>query len=222
MKELFIIANWKSHKTISEAKQWLEFMFSKKDELKKLEGKTIIVCPPATLLSYMKSFTLEHDLPISLGAQDISIFDEGAFTGEVNGKQLGEFAEYVIIGHSERRSNFREDYELLKIKTDKAKQYSLTPIFCIQGEKTPVPEELSIIAYEPITAIGTGNADFPEHANEVAKIYREEKNIYYCLYGGSVTPENVKSFSNQEFLSGFLVGSASLDAEKFYQIITNA
>lgn len=222
MKELFIIANWKSYKTLPEAKQWLDFMLSKKEELEKLEGKTIIVCPSYTLLSYMKSFIMEHDLPIFLGAQDISIFDEGAYTGEVNGKQLAALVEYVIIGHSERRTNFREDYEVLKVKAQKAKQYSLNPIFCVQDEETPLPDELSMIAYEPVSAIGTGKADAPEHANDVAKVYREEKNIYYCVYGGSVTPENVETFKNQQFLSGFLVGSASLDAGKFFSIITNA
>lgn len=222
MKELFIIANWKSYKMLPEAKQWLEYMLSKKAELVKLEAKTIIICPPTTLLSYMKSFIIEHDLPIALGAQDISIFDEGAYTGEVNGKQLAEFVDYVIIGHSERRKNFREDYELLRQKTEKATHYSLTPIFCVQSEETPVPDTLTMVAYEPISAIGTGKADSPKHANDVATVYREEKSIYYCIYGGSVTPENVKSFSDQEFLSGFLVGSASLDPQKFYDIIINA
>ncbi len=222
MKEFFIIANWKSHKTLPEAKAWLEFMLSKKEALAKIEGKTIIVCPPTTLLSYMKSFILEHDLSILLGAQDISLFDEGAYTGEVNGKQLAELVEYVIIGHSERRSYFHEDYELLKQKTEKAKQSSLTPIFCVQGDDTPIPDGLSLIAYEPVSAIGTGKPDSPEHANDVARVYREEKEMYYCLYGGSVTAENVATFKNQEFISGFLVGSASLDAAKFFSIIINA
>lgn len=222
MKELFIVANWKSHKTIQEARIWLEKMMKHKDELEKMEGKTVIVCPPLTLLSFMKQYIDEYMLPIRLGAQDISIFDEGAYTGEIHGKQIREFAEYVIIGHSERRQLFDEDYEMLKKKVEQARKYDLEPIFCVQGKDTPLPGNVSFVAFEPVEAIGTGHPDTPEHANEVANMYRNEKSIYYVLYGGSVTSENVKQFTNEPHVNGLLVGGASLDAEKFFPIITNA
>ena len=222
MKELFIVANWKSHKTIPEAKSWLDDMIENKEVLDGLVDKTIIVCAPFTLLSFLKQYIDEHDLPIKLGAQDISIFDEGAYTGEINGKQIREFAEYVIIGHSERRENFKEDYELLKVKVEQARKYDLEPIFCVQGDDTPLPENISIVAYEPVSAIGTGNPDSPENANHVADVYRNQKSIYYVLYGGSVKPENAKSFTLQPHISGHLIGGASLVSKEFLEIIRNA
>lgn len=219
MNELFLVANWKSHMTVSQAREWLDFMREHRADLEILEGKTIIICAPFTLLVFMKEYIEEHNLPLKLGAQDISQFDEGAYTGEINGKQLSELVEYVLIGHSERRQYLGEDYELLNKKVERAKTSGLMPIFCVQGNNTPVPEVIDFIAYEPVAAIGTGKPDDPEDADQVAKFYKEEKNIYYVLYGGSVEPDNIGSYRNKSFLNGFLVGGASLDAQKFLRII---
>ena len=128
----------------------------------------------------------------------------------------------MIIGHSERRQNLFENNEMLKPKVLMAKKYNLMPIFCIQNEETEVPAEINIIAYEPPTAIGTGNPDTPENAQRVGKIIKERTGVANVLYGGSVTSSNVKTFTNMPSIDGLLVGGASLDPLEFLAIIKNA
>lgn len=213
MKKPFIVGNWKSYKTQLEATKWLqEFSISKE----------IIVCPPFTLLPLMSEFIKEHTLPIKLGAQDISPFDEGKYTGAINGRQIKEFAEYVIIGHSERREHFLENDAMLEKKVAMAKKYELIPIFCVQGTETPLPEGVALVAYEPVSAIGTGNPDTPENAEYVASFFREKHAIQSVLYGGSVTAKNVNAFTRFPSINGVLVGGASLDSTEFLQIVKNA
>lgn len=223
MKKLFIIANWKSNKTIEEAEKWLhDFAEVLKSDNSNIKNKEIIVCPSFTLLEHSRYCSANLKLPLKLGAQNISPFDRGAYTGEVFGSQIKEFAQYVIIGHSERRKNFSETNEMLAQKVLMAKKYNLTPIFCIQNEKTPVPQEIDVIAYEPPTAIGTGNPDTPENAEKVAGFIKEKnKDVTNVLYGGSVTSENVNSFTKMPNIDGVLVGGASLDLVEFSQIIKN-
>lgn len=214
MKKLFIIANWKSNKTELEAKEWLT-------EISNIENKEIIICPSFTLLPIVRSSIIDYKLPFKVGAQDISSFDEGSSTGEVNGRQIKEFADYVIVGHSERRGLGETD-EKLKKKALIAKKYNLIPIFCIQNENTSIPDGVEIVAYEPIFAIGTGNADTPENADSIAKMVKEKKRIKYVLYGGSVTSGNVESFTQMPNIDGVLVGTASLDPSEFAEMIKNA
>lgn len=220
MKNLFIVANWKANKITPEAKEWLQTINNLQLTFNK-DNKEIIVCLSFTLLPLVRELTVNSRLSIVVGAQDVSSFDEGAYTGEVNGKQVKEFADFVIIGHSERRQNFKETDEMLVKKVQMAQKYLLTPIFCIQGKDTFIPEGVKITAYEPVRAIGTGKPDTPENAEEVAKAVKE-KGVQFVLYGGSVTSENVKSFTSMPNLDGVLVGSASLDALEFAKIIQNA
>lgn len=222
MNKVFIVANLKSYKTENEAKEWLENLKKIKDIGVSLENKEIIVCPPFQLLLMFKTYILENNLPVSIGAQDVSPFDEGAYTGEVNAKQIKEYADYVLIGHSERRKNFGETDDVLSKKTVLALKYELTPIYLIQNKDTVVPQGIQIIAYEPIFAIGNGNPDTPENANEIAGFLKSKNSDYKLLYGGSVSPQNVNSFTSLSNISGVLVGSASLDALEFIKIIENA
>lgn len=222
MKKTFIIANWKSNKTESEAKDWLSKVSTFKDPTLNLSDKEIIVCPSLVDLSAMKKIIDEQILPIKLGAQDISPFDEGAYTGETNGKQIREFAQFVLIGHSERRKNFGENDEILFKKVDLAGKYGLTPIFCVQGIETKTPSNIAVVAYEPVNAIGTGHPDTAQSAEEVASFFKKTYNVQYVLYGGSVTSKNVKEFTQMISIDGVLVGGASLDAQEFYTIIQNS
>lgn len=222
MEKRFIVANWKSNKTMSEATEWLTHLSSKIYNLVKSNHKEIILCPPYTLLPIVRSFIIDHRLPINLGAQDVSSFTEGQYTGEVNAKQVKEFAEYVIIGHSERREYFHEDAVVLEKKVVMAKENRLTTIFCIQGEDVSIPKGIDIVAYEPTAAIGTGKPDTPESANSVALATKKRRGVLHVLYGGSVTPDNVSSFTCMPEISGVLVGGASLDPSEFLAIVANA
>lgn len=221
MKKLFIIGNWKSNKTKQEAHDWLKEI--RDFNLPRFEGKEIIFCPSFTVLPFLQQWIENEHIPLELGSQDISAFESGAHTGEVNAQQVKEFASYAIIGHSERRMELFETDELIAKKVAQAKQYSITPILCVQGPDTPIPDGVTLVAYEPVSAIGTGHADTPEDAESVAKTIKEKNpNVEYILYGGSVTGDNVRSFTELPSIHGVLVGGASLDPEKFRSIIQNA
>lgn len=230
MRPTLIIANLKSNKTSLEAQNWLQGISNitrsassgQAYQISNITDKEIIICPSFTLLSMFKEFIRDQKLPIKLGAQDISQFNEGAYTGEVNGKQIKEFADYVIIGHSERRQNFNETDEVLSKKVSIAINYNLTPIFCVQDENGKIPQGVSIIAYEPVFAIGSGNPDNPQNADKIARNLKTQENVKNVLYGGSVTGDNVKNFTEQESIDGVLVGGASLEASEFIKIIENA
>ena len=218
MKKLFIVANWKSNKLLAD----IDFYTTSFKEESSVD-KEVIICPPFTLLSALRTLIDEKKLLYKLGAQDISPYEAGAYTGEVNGKQIKEFCDYVIIGHSERRTNFGEGDEMLKKKVKQALLSGLTPIYCIQDENTFVPEGVSLIAYEPVSAIGTGNPDTPENAEKVATaVMSKNPHIRFVLYGGSVTSENIASFVHLEHISGVLVGGASLDHDKLAVLIKAA
>ncbi len=220
MKKLFIIANWKSNKTAQQAEEWFAEINSYKQLVNNKSSRQIIICPPFTLLAKIKSYIIDNKLPIALGGQDISPFDEGEHTGEVNGKQIKEFADYVIIGHSERRREFGETEEILTKKVEMANKSGLTPVFCIQDEQTPILQGVTIVAYEPPSAIGAGHSDTPENANKIANIVKEKYNLLHVLYGGSVDAENAGKFLEMSSIDGVLVGGASLDAKEFAKIIT--
>lgn len=220
MKKLFIIATWKSHKTTPEAIVWLQEIAKKK--LFPGPQKEIIICPPFTLLSFVRSFLIEHKLPFKVGAQDISPFEEGPYTGEINAKQVKEFADYVIIGHSERRTHFGETDEILDLKVQMALKAGLTPIFCVQGKKTPIPAGVSLVAYEPLGAIGNDHPDNPADAEAVAANIKEKHKIPFVLYGGSVAAENITSFTHMADIDGVLVSTHSLDPKSFIKIVDNA
>ncbi len=228
MKKIFIIANWKSNKNVSESNHWLQefsiFNFPSNSAGRQISNeKEVIICPPFTLLPTMKWYIETKKLPVKLGSQNISPFEAGAYTGEVNAEQIKELADYVIIGHSERRNNFGETDEMLMQKVKMALKAGLIPIYCIQDENTLVPEGVSLVAYEPLTAIGTGNPDTPENAERVAnKVKQRSRDIKHILYGGSVTADNVRNFTSLPSIDGVLVGSVSLGPAKFTDLIKNA
>jgi len=221
MGKTLIVANLKSYEDENEAKNWLE-SFKKITELNlNLEQKEVIVCPSFTQLFSFFSYFLANNIKVKLGAQDISPFDEGAYTGEVNAKQIKDFAQYVLIGHSERRTNFNEPEDMLTKKVDMTLKYGLNPIFLIQNQEDLVPQNVQVVAYEPTFAIGTCTADTPENADAVAVVIKSKSNVQ-VLYGGSVTSDNVKSFTAKTNIDGVIVGGASLEAEEFIKIIQNA
>ena len=212
-----VIANLKANKTWDEMSLWLE-------EINKGSGSfsgTVIVCPSAPFISSARQKLKPLGSSLRLGTQDISKFEQGAYTGETAASQIADLVTYAIIGHSERRQNFQEDDETLAKKVKNALAANVIPIFCVQGPDTLIPEGVKIVAYEPIFAIGTGNPDTPENAKAVSEKLKA-RGQYIVVYGGSVTPENTKSFLQKNLIDGVLVGTNSLDPRSFIQILNSA
>jgi len=223
MKPIFIIGNWKSNKETSEANAWLAEAKQLLSQTPIEKQKEVVVCAPFTLLSLVCSFVSEHTLSLHVGAQDISPFTNGAYTGEICAKQVKEFATHVIIGHSERRRFFGETDTMLAEKVKQALAQGIAPIYLVQSENDPIPQGVTMVGYEPVGAIGTGHPDSPKNAEEIA-IKIKEKNPYvdYVLYGGSVTAENVASFTGLAHINGVIPGGASLTPDSFFALVHNA
>lgn len=225
MKPLLIVGNLKSNKTQSEARNWLSEFSKFKSQLAKFSNKKVIVCPSFALLQTFRDFIIEQKLPIELGAQNISRLPEGPYTGEVNGAQIKDFADYVIIGHSERRGSFGEDQSVIEEKIKMSIDYNLTPILFVQNENTPIPKGVDTIVYEPPSAISTvsgGIPDDPKEVSEVVERLREKYSFKYVLYGGSVDSNNVFAFTKIPKIDGVVPGKASLDPLEFFRIVENA
>lgn len=214
---MWIIANWKSNKNISEALSWVDEVGS---NIPKRENLKVGVCPTFVCLEEVKKEILVGSYPMIVGSQDLSPFPEGSFTGEECARILKDVVELSILGHSERRQNFGETDQMVAEKVKQAREFDIEPLVCVQNAETPIPENVNLVAYEPIFAIGTGNPDTPDNANSVAETLRKKygENLV-VLYGGSVTSENAKAFLQQGNISGLLIGKASLDSSEFIKIV---
>src|SRR5579872_6240829 len=149
MKPALIIGNWKSNKTSQEVEEWFAQISSEAF----LPAKaTVIVCPPFPLLSLCKKLVEKYHLNWYIGAQDVSQFTPGKYTGEVSATLLKEYAQYVLVGHSERRNKLHETDDMLFEKVKRVKEVGLTPVFFVEDTKTPLPKDIQIVAYEPIFA----------------------------------------------------------------------
>lgn len=229
MKKLYIIANWKSNKTIDDAEKWLH---SFGDGLNKsgikMEEKKVIIAPSFISLEHANYCSGNLKLALDFAAQNVSMFEEGAYTGEVSGRQIKELANYVIVGHSERRDNFLETDEVVNKKIEQTLKHNLTPILCvsdikqIRNSEFIIRDSNCIIAYEPLFAIGSGNPDTPENADRMCQEIKNILGEVPTLYGGSVNKDNIKSFTKMLNVDGALVGKASLDPLEFLGIINNA
>lgn len=221
MKQMYILGNWKSNKSFSEATSWLsEFQSS---PLNLSESATLIVCPA---FHHLQAF-LDAKFPYALGVQDLSQFESGAYTGAISASMVEGLVTYAMIGHSERRKHFGETDEIVAMKVKNALQHKIRPVVCVSEiVQAMTLKQLSadfgttgLLLYEPLTAIGSGQADTPENANVTAGKLAEIFPNVPILYGGSVVPENAKGFVTQEHLSGVGVGGASLDPKKFRDLI---
>ena len=246
MRKKVIAGNWKMNKLPNEA---MEFISELAPLVKDSENE-VVICVPYTDLFY--SLMHAQDTNIKIGAQNMNAEEKGAYTGEVSGEMLKAIGvEYVIIGHSERRAYYNETDESVNKKLKKALALELKPIVCVgesleQRENGTAKEVVTtqtrlaleglsnedvtktIIAYEPIWAIGTGKTATKEDANETIKWVREEiENIYgkdtadnvIIQYGGSVKSSNAKELFEMSDIDGGLVGGASLDAQEFAKIV---
>lgn len=220
MKKQFIVANWKSHKTTEEAKDWLTEFAVHSSQI--AGDKEIIICPSFPLLPMIAAFIRQHHENFFIGTQDISPYPEGAYTGAVSGKLLKEFGTYAIIGHSERRQYFHESLEDLSKKVTLALSCGITPIYCVSKKDEKIPAGVKIVAFEPIAAIGSGAPEDPTMVEAIASFIKQKNSVLYVLYGGSVTPDNVNTYTSLSSINGVLVGGASLSADTFADIIQHA
>ncbi len=212
----YLIANWKAHKTIHEVDAWVRD-FSQFDTSAVKANLEIIICPPYPLLYYLKN-KLQSLSFCKIGAQDISYFGMGAYTGEVAVATLSGIVDYVLIGHSERRYYFGETSRILFQKTKRAMEQNITPIFCIRDSADLIPSKTQFIAYEPISAIGTGNNESLESVLSFKKRLHLDKSKRF-IYGGSVNGLTISEYAQCAEIDGFLVGSASLKASHLVQMI---
>ncbi|MEW9109612.1 MAG: triose-phosphate isomerase [Cytobacillus gottheilii] len=247
MRKPIIAGNWKMHKTLSEAKSFIEEVNGLVPDQEKVET---VVCAPALFLERLVAST--EGTAVQIGAQNMHFENSGAFTGETSPVALADLGvKYVILGHSERREMFNETDESVNKKTLAAFAHGLTPIVCVgesleqrengetnqlvgdQVEKalaglTEDQVKETVIAYEPIWAIGTGKSSTAADANEVCAHIRQvvakqfsqtAADAVRIQYGGSVKPANIKEYMSESDIDGALVGGASLEAQSFLQLL---
>lgn len=225
-KHLYLVANWKSNKTWEEAREYIKML-----SLPVSKRTSVIICPPMPYIMPIAGLIQELNLPAAVGAQDLSPFPFGAYTGAVTGDMIGGIATYAILGHSERRKYFHETNQEVGNKVRTAVDAGITPIVCVDEPYLTTqlafftPDELRkmIVAYEPLSAIGSGTPDSPDHAESVAlKINQLAQADVPVLYGGSVKSETVGQFVAMPHISGVLVGGASLDAATWNALVRAA
>lgn len=230
MQKTIIIANWKMNPG-SSPEAW-DLAEAVKKGVADVKGVQVVLCPPFVFVPQI--------LPsesVEIGGQDCFWEERGAFTGEVSPSMLKNLGcSYVILGHSERKSNLGETLEMVNKKLRAALAAGLTPVVCvgehIEQELKEILKDLnendlkrSVLVYEPEWAISTSpNAkpDTPEHAQKaIAQIKKIAGFDIPVLYGGSTNSKNIKGFI-ESGAQGALVGSASLDAKEFIQLVRNA
>ncbi|MBI4225824.1 triosephosphate isomerase [Candidatus Roizmanbacteria bacterium] len=210
----YFIANWKANKNLNEALDWIDKFLNLPSRYDRIK---MVVCPPFHLIHPLK-LKLRDNKFISLGTQDVSVFESGNYTGEVTAKSLKGLIDYAIIGHSERRKYFQESDEVLTKKVQLALKYEIQPVYCVRGEKDSIPENIKIVAYEPVYAIGTGQNEDVEKVIEVKKKLNLSEKVSF-LYGGSITESNAQDYLVNSYIDGLLIGGSSLDPDEFFKII---
>ncbi|HCM37327.1 MAG: Triosephosphate isomerase [Candidatus Gottesmanbacteria bacterium GW2011_GWB1_43_11] len=219
----YIIGNWKSNKTVGEAVIWMQDFTTlwKKQPFDSAKAK-IILCAPFIHLTTLHSLIELNKLPLVLGAQTISSYPTGAYTGEIGASMVKDLVGFTLIGHSERRKYFGETDHDLSAKIAEAQSIGITSIYCVQDSKMPIPAGVKWVAYEPVWAIGTGKPETAENAAQAAAAIKNQAPDTKIIYGGSVTAENVAAYAEKNELDGVLPGGASLTPATFYHLITNA
>lgn len=251
MRKKIIAANWKMNKTQAEAAAFVETLLLEIGDLASVE---VVIAPPFTAIAKVNE-ALGKSQNLKVAAQNMHWERSGAFTGEISPAMLRDlFVRYVVLGHSERRTLFGETDEIVNRKVRAAHEAMLRPIVCVgesleQREKGSVQKILAlqlrgslaaletkelhetVIAYEPIWAIGTGRTASTGQAQEAHAFIRQTlreisddatADKIRIQYGGSVKPDNARALMSQPDIDGALVGGASLDARTFAQIVQAA
>ncbi|HBA82905.1 MAG TPA: triose-phosphate isomerase [Verrucomicrobia bacterium] len=250
MRKPIVAGNWKMNKTVADALSLVEGLKRDLAECKKVD---VVLCPPFTALKAVAdAVTGTH---IDVGAQNMHWEKSGAFTGEVSAEMLRElYCHYVILGHSERRQYFHETDEIVNKKTKAALAANLHPIVCVgelleqreSGKTEEVIEKQvrgslaglsskelldTVVAYEPVWAIGTGKTASPQQAQDVHAFIRgilkaiSDEHVAQSVriqYGGSVKASNAKELFHMPDIDGGLIGGASLEPRSFIEIVQGA
>lgn len=252
MRKPIIAGNWKMNKTVQEAKDFVNELPALPDT----NEVDSVICAPTLQLDALVNLTKEGVAEgLQIGAQNAHFEDSGAFTGETSPAALEDLGvKYVVLGHSERREYFGETDEDVNKKALAVFSHNMTPIICVgetlderEADKaesvvgdqveaalkgfTDEQVKSTVIAYEPIWAIGTGKSSTSEDANQmcahvrkvVANAYSQEAaDALRVQYGGSVKPENIKEYMAQSDIDGALVGGASLKVDSFVALLEGA
>src|SRR5215203_5783355 len=251
MRKKIVAANWKMNMTQAESSRFVESMLL---DLGGITDVEVVIVPPFTAIAKVME-ALDKAQNIKVGAQNIYWEKNGPFTGEISAALLRDlFVHYVVLGHSERRTLFGETDEIVNRKVRAAHEAALRPIVCVgetleERERGEVEQVLgtqlrgslanlstkelgeTVIAYEPVWAIGTGKTASTEQAQEAHAFIRamlteiaDETTAarMRIQYGGSVKPDNARSLMSQPDIDGALVGGASLDPRSFAQIVQGA
>ncbi len=250
MRRSIVAGNWKMNKTVEDAKTLAREVV---DQVAGVENVDVVLCPTYTSLSAVNEVV--KGTAVGLGGQNMHWEAEGAYTGEISPAMLlTTGCQYVILGHSERRTYFGETDAMVNQRFRAAVAAGLTPIVCVgetlEERQSEVTEQVvrrqvsgafesvelgdagvSVVAYEPVWAIGTGLTATPEQAEEVHAVIRDEFSKLYgeglagkirIQYGGSVKPGNAADLFSQPNIDGGLIGGAALDAESFTGIVKAA
>ena len=249
MRKPIVAGNWKMNGTLESIR---ELVAGLKAGIGEVNVAEVVVCAPAIYIAEASALT--GGTAIALGSQDLSNAASGAYTGEISGSMLNDFnCQYAIVGHSERRHGRGESDQLVAEKFKAAQDSGLTPILCIgellEEREEGVTEQVcarqmdavinaygvaalqnSVIAYEPVWAIGTGKTATPEQAQEVhafirGRIAAQNSDIadkMRILYGGSMKGSNAPSLISMDDIDGGLIGGASLKASEFIDVCSAA
>ena len=250
MKQKLIAGNWKMNGSLAANEALVHGIAQGLQAVLSGQHAQVAVCVPGAYLSQVQQLT--HNSGIDLGAQDVSAYEQGAYTGEISAAMLKDFAvRYAIVGHSERRQFHAESDELVATKAQRALSAGITPIVCVgetlaerEAGKTEevVKRQLAavihtnghciseiVVAYEPVWAIGTGKTATPEQAQSVHAVLRAQLQAatphadrVQILYGGSMNAANAAQLLSQTDIDGGLIGGAALKPADFLTIIAAA
>jgi triosephosphate isomerase (TIM) len=251
MRKKIVAANWKMNMTQAESARFIESLLLDLGDIADVE---VVIIPPFTAIGKVTE-SLGKAQNIKVGAQNMHWERNGPFTGEISAALLRDlFVRYVVLGHSERRTLFGETDEIVNLKVRAAHEATLRPIVCVgetleQRDRGNVKKILSIqlrgsladlgakelqetvVAYEPVWAIGTGRNATPDQAQEAHAFIRQTlrqmsdeatAERIRIQYGGSVKADNARELMSQPDIDGALVGGASLDPRSFAQIVLSA
>ena len=248
---VLVSGNWKMHGNHFEALKLVQELAALFRAGGVPDGREVSLHPPFTSLRTVQTAVETDHVPVSLGAQTCHFEDRGAFTGEVSAEMLAKLnVAYVLAGHSERRALCGESDEVVRAKVDAILRHGMRPIVCVGesaaeraggGAEARVRAQIaaafsgrsadlvagSVVAYEPIWAIGTGETATPDDAEQMCATIRDElarlagsaAEVVRIQYGGSVSPENAAELLAGANVDGLLVGGASLDAARFAAIV---